>query len=120
MKIIISIALFTFLFLTTPAQQADYSQLKSTAEQFYASGSYARANETYARVNKTGLPPAEVRWVDFRLADTSWRADAATETSDTTRVEQAQKQLEELIRTNDKEDDRDLVWGEAHESLGDL
>src|SRR6266446_6464296 len=120
MKIIISIALFTLLFLNTPAQQADYSQLKATAEQFYVAGSYARANDAYTRVNKTGLPPAEVRWVDFRIADTSWRAEAATETSDNTKFDQAQKQLEELIRTNDKEDDRDLVWAEAHESLGDF
>src|SRR5882672_647934 len=119
MKIIISIALFAFFFLNTP-QQADYSQLKSAAERDYAAGSYARANETYAKVNKTGLPAVEVRWVDFRLADTLWRADAATETSDNTKSEQAQKQLEELVRTNDKEDDRDLVWAEAHESLADL
>jgi len=120
MKTITSIALFALFLFNTPTQQADYSQLKSAAEQFYAAGSYARANESYARVDKKGLPPAEVRWVDFRLADTSWRADAATATSDNTKVEQAQKQLEELIRTNDKEDDRDLVWAEAHESLGDL
>ena len=119
MKTIISIALFGFLYLLpTAAQQADYSKLKSDAEQFYASGSYARANEVYSKVDKTGLPPAEARWVEFRLADTSWRAQAATETADTTKFEQAQKQLEELIRTNDKDDERDLVWAEAHESLG--
>ena len=49
-----------------------------------------------------------------------WRAQAATETADTTKFEQAQKQLEELIRANDKDDERDLVWAEAHESLGDF
>ncbi|MGH9932015.1 MAG: alpha-2-macroglobulin family protein [Pyrinomonadaceae bacterium] len=121
MKTIISIALLAFLyFLPTTAQQADYTKLKSDAEQSYAAGSYARANEAYSRVDKTGLSPAEVRWVIFRLADTSWRAQAATQTSDTTKFEQAQKQLEELIRTNDKDDERDLVWAEAHESLGDF
>ena len=122
MKTIISITLLAFLYFlpTTTAQQADYAKLKADAEQFYAAGSYARANETYGRVDKTKLPPAEVRWVDFRLADTSWRSQAATTTSDTTKFEQAQKQLEELIRTNDKDDDRDLVWAEAHESLGDF
>src|SRR5882672_2335344 len=121
MKTIISIALFGFLYLLpTVAQQADYSKLKSDAEQFYSSGSYARANEIYARVDKASLPPAEVRWVEFRIADTSWRAQAATETADTTKFDQAQKQLEELIRTNDKDDERDLVWAEAHESLGDF
>jgi hypothetical protein len=61
-----------------------------------------------------------VRWVEFRLADTTWRAQAATETSDTTKFEQATKQLEELIRTTDKDDERDLVWAEAHESFADF
>jgi hypothetical protein len=121
MKTIISIALFGFLsLLSVAAQQPDYSKLKSDAEQFYSSGSYARANELYAQVNKSTLSPAEARWVEFRLADTLWRAQAATETADTTKFELAQKQLEELIRTNDKDDDRDLVWAEAHESLGDF
>ncbi|HEY3039884.1 MAG TPA: alpha-2-macroglobulin family protein [Pyrinomonadaceae bacterium] len=49
-----------------------------------------------------------------------WRAQAATETADTTRFDQAQKQLEELIRVVDKDDERDFVWAEAHESLADF
>lgn len=102
------------------AQQADYSQVRAQAEQAYASGSYARANEIYSKVNKAGLPAAEARWVEFRLADTSWRAQAGTQTSDTTKFDQAQKQLEDLIRTNDKDDERDLVWVESQESLADF
>jgi hypothetical protein len=102
------------------AQQTDYAQVRAEAERAYVSGSYARANEVYAKVNKAGLSAAEARWVEFRLADTSWRAQAGSQTSDTTKSEQAQKQLEELIRTNDREDDRDLVWAESQESLADL
>jgi alpha-2-macroglobulin len=102
------------------AQQPDYPQVKARAEQEYAAGSYARAYETYAKVSKTGLAPAEARWVDFRLADTSWRAQAGSTTSDPTRFDQAEKQLEELIRLADKDDERDLVWAESHESLGDF
>src|SRR2546422_4024199 len=121
MKTIISIALFGFLYLLpTVAQQADYAKLKSDAEQFYASGSYARANEIYSKVDRNSLASAEARWVEFRIADTSWRAQAQSETADTTKFDQAQKQLEELIRTNDKDDERDLVWAEAHESLADF
>nr|MDQ2938190.1 MG2 domain-containing protein [Acidobacteriota bacterium] len=133
MKTIIYIAVLTFLLvmvaadrlivtaqLNATAQQPDYSQLKSEAERSYAQGSYARANELYAKVDKSTLAPPEVRWVKFRLADTSWRAQAATATSDTTKFEQAQQQLEEMIRTNDKEDERDLVWAESHESLADF
>jgi alpha-2-macroglobulin len=118
--IILSIFAFAFLLLNAVAQQADYSQLKNDAEAQYAQGSYARANEIYSRVDKSKLNPPEARWVEFRLADTSWRAESATQTSDTTRLEQAQKQLEELIRVKDKDTDRDLVWAEAHESLGDF
>src|ERR1044072_7968386 len=118
--IILSISAFAFLLLNAVAQQPDYGQLKNDAEAQYAQGSYARAHELYAKVDKSKLNPAELRWVEFRLADTSWRAQAATQTSDTTRYEEAQKQLEELIRVADKEPDRDLVWVEAHEALGDL
>src|SRR5215212_1611050 len=118
--IILSISAFAFLLFNAVAQQPDYSQLKNDAEAQYAQGSYARANQIYSRVDKTKLNPTEARWVEFRLADTSWRAQAATQTSDTTAYDQAQKQLEELIRVSDKETDRDLVWAEAHESLGDL
>ncbi|HEX7330279.1 MAG TPA: MG2 domain-containing protein [Pyrinomonadaceae bacterium] len=118
--IILSIPVFAFLLFNAVAQQPDYSQLRNEAETQYAQGSYARANELYAKVDKTKLNASEARWVEFRLADTSWRAQAATETSDNTTYEQAKKQLEELIRVADKETDRDLVWTEAHESLGDL
>jgi uncharacterized protein YfaS (alpha-2-macroglobulin family) len=120
MKTIISLVVFTFVLLNGMTQQPQYSQLRTEAETLYDQGSYARANELYAKVDRSKLSPVDSRWVEFRLADTSWRAEAATQTSDNTKFEQAQKQLEELIRVSDKEEDRDLVWAEAHESLGDF
>jgi len=52
MKTIISITLFGFLYLLPgAAQQNDYAKLKSDAEQFYAAGSYARANDVYSKPN---------------------------------------------------------------------
>ena len=116
----ISIVAFVFLIFNAVAQQPDYARLKAEAEAQYAQGSYARANETYSRVDKSKLDASEVRWVEFRLADTLWRAQAATETADMTKFETAQKQLTELIRAIDKEENRDLVWAEAQESLGDF
>ncbi|HKY27238.1 MAG TPA: alpha-2-macroglobulin family protein [Pyrinomonadaceae bacterium] len=103
-----------------PAKQTDYALAKEEAERYYASGSYARAHEIYSKIDKTPLPQAEQRWVEFRIADTLWRGTAATNTVDPTKFEQAQKRLEELIRSIDKEDERDLVWVMAHESLGDF
>ena len=118
--IILSVFAFAFLLFNAVAQEPDYSQLKNDAEAQYIQGSYARVHELYSKVDRSKLSPFEARWVEFRLADTSWRAQAATQTSDTTRYEQAQKELEQLIRVADKESDRDLIWAEAHESLGDL
>ncbi|PWT89769.1 MAG: alpha-2-macroglobulin [Blastocatellia bacterium] len=119
MNLISSITLIAFLLLNATPQQT-FSQLKSEAESLYAQGSYQRANEIYRRIEKSRLSSADSRWVEFRLADTSWRSQAATATSDSSKFEAAQKQLEELIRTVDKEQDRDLVWTEAHESLADM
>ncbi len=121
--IILSVAVFALLLFNATirqnAQQADYSQQRAAAEQEYSQKSYQRANELYAQVDKSKLSATEVRWVEFRLADTSWRAQAATQTYDTTKIEEARKQLSELIRVADKDVDRDLVWAEAHESLAD-
>jgi alpha-2-macroglobulin len=118
--IIFSVAVFAFLLLNAAARQVDYSQLRASAETEYSRKSYARAHEIYAGVDKSKLTATELRWVEFRLADTSWRAQAATATADNTKFEEARKQLEELIRVADKDTDRDLVWAEAHESLGDM
>src|SRR4030095_3251413 len=105
---------------TSTAQQNDYNQIKNEAERLYRQRSYSLAHEAYKKIDTSSLAPADKRWVEFRLADTTWRSQAATQTSDSTKYEQAQKQLEELIRAADKEDDRDVVWAEARESLGDF
>ena len=118
--VVLSVSLFFYLLFNAVAQQPDYPQLRKDAETQFAQGSYARAHEIYSRVEKTKLGAADLRWVEFRLADTSWRAQAGTQSSDLTPIEQAQKKLEELIRVIEKETDRDLVWAVAHESLGDL
>src|SRR6185369_4371735 len=120
MKTIISITALTFLLIHSISQPSEFNEIKAAAEKVYAEGSYARANEMYARIDRTKLNLINRRWVEFRLADSSWRSQAATQTSDSTIIDTAQNQLEELIRVSDKAEDRDLVWAEAHESLGDL
>src|SRR5262245_31900373 len=102
MKTTISISLLIFFLLNALTQQGDYPQQRTEAAAFYSQGSYARANEVYARVDKSKLAQADQRWVEFRLADTLWRAQAATQTPDNTKFELAQKQLEELIRVVEK------------------
>ena len=116
--IILSVAVFAFLLFNAAAQQSDYLQLKTAAEKEYSQGSFQRAHEIYAQVDKATLTSSERRWVEFRLADTSWRAHVATQSSDNTKMEEARKQLKELSVV-DKDTERDLVWAEVQESLGD-
>ncbi|MDB6016531.1 MAG: Large extracellular alpha-helical protein [Pedosphaera sp.] len=96
-----------------------YPDLKAKAETFYTQGSYAKAHELYQQAKALELSPADARWVDFRLADTQWRSEAATQNSDTTKLDAAHHDLEILVRDIQKTEDHDRVWAEVEESLGD-
>ncbi len=114
------LALVTFLTLSPlMAQQPDYPELKASAEKLYADGSFAQAHDAYEKAKALELPPAEKRWVDFRLADTLWRSQAATQNADTTQLDNARQQLEVLVRDIKRVEDHDRVWAEVEESLGD-
>ena len=99
---------------------ADYADLKTRAEALFAEGSFQKCNELYAAAGKLELAPAEARWVRFRLADTLWRSQAATQTADDTKFERARQDLEALLAAIKRPEDRDRVWAEAQESLGDF
>ncbi len=121
MKPLVMLILLSLLCLAAPqSQQPTYEALKTEAERLYAEASYSQARELYLKARAIKLQPEEARWVEFRLADTLWRAQAATQTADTTKYETAQRQLESLIRERRRTEDHDLIWAEAQESLGDL
>src|SRR5437879_9193647 len=98
----------------------EYEEIKTEAEKLYADGSFARARAAYEKAEKLELPLTEKRWVTFRLADTVWRAQAQTETADSTKFDQARKELEPLTRDVSRVEDHDRVWVEVHESLADF
>jgi alpha-2-macroglobulin len=121
MKPLVMLILLSLLCFASPrSQQPTYEALKAEAEHLYAEASYSKARELYLKARAVKLQPEESRWVEFRLADTLWRAQAATQTADTTKYETAQRQLESLIRERRRYEDHDRVWAEAQESLGDL
>jgi uncharacterized protein YfaS (alpha-2-macroglobulin family) len=107
------------LFTSTFAQQPDYNALKAEAEKHYNEQSYARSYELYKQAEALKLSPADWRWVSFRLADTLWRSEAATNNADQTKSEQAREKLETLIRDLKRAEDQDLIWVEVQESLAD-
>src|SRR5262245_24916800 len=101
------------------AQQMDPVEVKKEAEKYYNEGSYGRAHELYEKIDATKLSPQEARWLAFRLADTLWRSEASTQSPDNTNIETARQQLNELVRDITREEDKDQVWAEVQESLGD-
>ncbi|MFH1807449.1 MAG: alpha-2-macroglobulin family protein [Pseudomonadota bacterium] len=98
---------------------ADYLKLKQQAEQKHAQGAYQQALELYQKASPAKLPPAEKRWIEFRLADASWRSTAAAHRTDSSDFEKAIAELTRLASEVQREQDRDLVWAEVQESLGD-
>ncbi len=106
--------------LTGATAQSDYEKLKSEAEKYFAEGSFARAHKFYKQADQIELDPASERWVDFRVADTQWRAQAATQTHDSTIDDQARDQLQSLIRDIKRKEEQGRVWAEINESLGDF
>lgn len=112
------LTLFLFPTAAQPPQPSDtYPALRQQAEASYAEKSFSRAREIYEKAGRLDLQPAEKRWVEFRLADTLWRMDAANPGADSTRRDEARLALEALIRVAGEDHDR--IWAEANESLGD-
>ncbi|MBO0721455.1 MAG: alpha-2-macroglobulin, partial [Blastocatellia bacterium] len=121
MKQLITLLFLSFLCLAGPQpQQPSYDTIKTEAERLYAEASYSQARELYLKARAIKLPPEEADWVDFRLADTLWRAQAATQNADTTRFDTARQQLEALSSERRRSEIRDIIWAEAQESLGDF
>lgn len=110
------ILVFLLLSLTAAAPQDSYQRLKAEAEREYAEKSFRRAHEIYEQAAKLTLPEDERRWVDLRMADTAWRADAASPNQDPAERIAAREALARFVAkwTHDQ------LWAEANESLGDL
>ena len=110
------------LFLAAPESNAmsDYSKIQPEAERLYSNGSFQGAHDLYEKVDRKDLSKDAIRWVEFRIADTDWRSQAASKTNDDSRYEMAQQKLDELVRDAARVEDRDRLWAEVQESLGDF
>lgn len=89
------------------------------AEALRTEGSYALALEIYRNLADGDVPEDEARWLALRIADCTWRSLAATEQPDPTDFQHARAELQRIVQAAKREEDRDRVWAEAQESLGD-
>jgi uncharacterized protein YfaS (alpha-2-macroglobulin family) len=96
-----------------------YGLLKKQGESYFQKESFAKAHEVYLKAQKLDLSPPDKRWVDFRVADTQWRSQAGTNNPDRSKMEQARRQLQKMIRDLVRTEQQDRIWVEIQESLGD-
>lgn len=108
-------SLLLSLAAAAPQSATPYERLKADAEREYAEKSFRRAHELYEQAAKLELPADERRWVELRLADTAWRADAAAPSDDPAARNAARDALLELVQKWPA----DRLRAEANEILGD-
>ncbi len=90
------------------------------AEALYAEGSFRAALTLYREIlGAEQLDDEERDRIRLRVADCSWRDWAATQQRDQTQLEESRKALRDMIAAKPREEDRDRLWAEAQESLGD-
>jgi uncharacterized protein YfaS (alpha-2-macroglobulin family) len=102
-----------------PFKEGAYGLLKKQGESYFKKGSFAKAREVYLKAQELELQPQDERWVDFRVADTQWRSQAGTNNPDRSKLEQARRQLQKMIRDRVRTEQQDRIWVEIQESLGD-
>ncbi len=118
--LLILLALGGLAFQQAQTSPQSYDQLRTQAEKHFDEQSFSLARELYLKAVALDVTPAEKRWASFRLADTLWRAQAASQTSDSTPFDQARAELERLLREAESPELRDRIWAEAQQSLGDF
>ncbi|MDX1584121.1 MAG: MG2 domain-containing protein, partial [Thermoanaerobaculia bacterium] len=89
------------------------------ADELYEEGSYRLAHQAYEKVDLAELGEVGQRWVLFRRADSLWRAESSDPQRDPSKMEQARRELRELLEAYEREEERDRLFAEIHESLGD-
>ncbi len=103
----------------TPEEQG-FVELKTEAEAQYLNKSFTLAHEVYQRIQRLELSVEERRWAEFRLADTRWRAHAASGQHESGPISESRQELEKLAQELDELEGPPLaLWVDIQESLGD-
>ena len=114
------LALFFLSLSAFPLVGNEYDQMKGQAENFYAEKSFSKSLEIYEKVDLTTLPPEQKKWVTFRKADSRWREHKTSGEKDRTALDTSLTELQQLVLLDQHAINKDVVWAEIHESLGDF
>jgi alpha-2-macroglobulin len=117
LSIAVSLLLITAVAAVPPPETGEraYDAVRAEAERFYAEKSFSRAHDLYEEAAKLQLTAEEEQWVQFRLGDTTWRADLASPDPDATKRDAARVALEKVAANTL----HPRIAAEANESLGD-
>lgn len=118
--LIVGVVLLASLTPARAHRQESFEELRARAEAHYAEASFTLAHREYERAADLDLDEADERWVRYRLADTQWRAAAASREADRSTVDAATKELRRLVSEYERPEERDVTWAGAQRSLGAL
>lgn len=102
-----------------PLTSTTYGELNEKAKSYFDNKSYALAIEAYEEIAALSLTAEQKRAVTFRLADSRWRNEVATESSDHTTLQEARIVMEDIIHDLKGEIHLPQLWAEVEESLAD-
>lgn len=100
--------------------QDRYESLLAKAEAEFEKQSYTLALRHLETAAKLELTAPQRAWIDWRLADTRWRALAASSDPDPSELDAAKKALDDLLATYERPEDRDDRWALIQESIADF
>ena len=111
------VSVLTFCLASINLWAATWDEEQKQAEMLYAEGSFAKALEIYrhAPVSDSSITN---RWITFRTSDCLWRAQGGNVRNEES--ERALAALDKAFPQQAVETDRDRIWAEAMEALGDF
>lgn len=108
-----------FTALGAGGAEAPYERLKTEGERAYEEKSYARAAQIYEQAKGVAASTGEKEWVEFRLADSGWRALSGSRQEDEEAAQGHREALRRMIESFDKAGRDDGLWRQVVTSLGD-
>ena len=88
------------------------------AERFHAEKSYLRALQIYRSLDAESVPAGRRRFVEFRIHDCEWRAEAVAGKSDRTGRDRARERLGRMVNAGRRAEERDEVWARHRSRSG--